>query len=65
MTLDRDHDFVKVFDGYESGSILVFRLEGNDGILFVKIVQELRELRVCNVTALKIKTTKLKIFNSG
>ena len=60
MALDGDHDLVKVFDGDESGAVLVFGLESDEGVLFVKVVKKLRELRVCNVPALQIKTEKLR-----
>ena len=55
MALNGDHDLVKLFDGDESGAVLVFGLESDEGVLFVKVVKKLRELRVCNVPALKIK----------
>ena len=52
MALDGYHDAKEILGGYESGTIFVTGLEGNLCILVMEIVQELRELCICDDSGL-------------
>lgn len=64
VTLDRDHNLMKVLCGDEPVPTLVFDLEGHRGIFLVKVMKKLRELGVGHGTILlfpKVQLDKVRI----
>ena len=59
VALDGDHDIVEIFRRDEAGANFVLGLEGDERVLIVEVVEELRELGVCDDSLLVLAEVHL------